>query len=125
MASKAKRTAPIYWGEAIDGRRRRWTIWLDRPGEGSHLGSDASTALHGAADLERRRIYVNGDSPRKTWQTTLLHELMHAGLDDTVITFNEKLIEIASTHLFPILRSLGFRFPRPPRIPWRAKRRRS
>lgn len=116
----------VLWFRFRDDRRRSWTVWLTRPDlEDGWLGKeDVSVAEqdYGRTFAWTRQVLVNANKPVRDWAVTAMHELNHAALADTGFFKAETFIDVHACRILPVLRSLGFRFPKPPRLPWRRRR---
>jgi hypothetical protein len=116
---------PILWCRVRNDRRSPWKFWLSHEAITSDLRAKDGAVLMGYTDFERRAIVINANYPRRTWEGTATHELFHAVFEDTAVGDHrplERFIEVAAVRGLPMLRQLGFRFPKPPRLPWRRKR---
>jgi hypothetical protein len=117
---------PVFWFGFRDDRHRAWRVYFATPEIVAGFGRNADGIDdHAFVEFTARRIYLNPRAPRGTWETTLLHELGHVALEDTGFEYKEQFIECHAVHQLPILRSVGFRFPSPPRAAFTLRRRKS
>lgn len=122
---KPTKDLPVRWFHCRDDRHHLWRVLLTRPDITPLIGvNEDGFEDHGTTSFDRREVYVNANRPKRFWTATALHELNHVALVDTAFEDEdaEAFVEVHAVRFLPILGSMGFRFPDPPKLPWARKR---
>ena len=104
---------------------QNWRVDLVK-GTSRHFGGEE---LYGRCYYDRCRIYVAKEQDEQAREDTLLHEVLHAALhvsggrqeiidavegEDIAERIEEKVVRGLVLVLHPLLKDLGFRFPKVP-----------